>query len=438
MPAVNDRFFVEAVRPYCWFAALLLFLSYVIGLWFTLRTHAAVIWSTELDEKKVQLPPGPSGSITHQQSQAFHNPAAKQRDNGSIKGSISRNDIRESQLYRRILDQSLNQVGINNRNAEDSRQPSVSRNAQRDRSPQTPHLVPPKSSGDESTAVADNASQRSIHVAGLSVEDNVNLVRQVAEIAATAAAVAARDATTAPRKTSFNARTAAHHSRRSTAPGAATYNAPDDETGMTGTIPQGESGGHDAPNWSRLKSSIILLGATVLYAVIAEILVNTVDVVLESVDIDEKFLGITLFALVPNTTEFLVSLRSPGSGSLADRSYAERHIFRYEWQYRSFHGNRISVRIASLSTSDSRSRLVQCILWWIHGSTGCYRPHFCVRHHPGIHYYRARANNPQPYLPSMGYGMHRNSRDVHVVTDDSRSRSSCASSCSAMSTAKEK
>jgi len=67
------------------------------------------------------------------------------------------------------------------------------------------------------------------------------------------------------------------------------------------------SGGHDAPNWSRTKSSIILMGATILYALIAEILVNTVDVVLEGVAIDEKFLGITLFALVPNTTEFLVS-----------------------------------------------------------------------------------------------------------------------------------
>jgi Ca2+:H+ antiporter len=73
------------------------------------------------------------------------------------------------------------------------------------------------------------------------------------------------------------------------------------------------SGGHDAPNWSRLKSSIILMGATVLYAVIAEILVDTVDVVLESFEIDEKFLGITLFALVPNTTEFLVRIVGPSS-----------------------------------------------------------------------------------------------------------------------------
>jgi Ca2+:H+ antiporter len=68
------------------------------------------------------------------------------------------------------------------------------------------------------------------------------------------------------------------------------------------------AGGHDAPNWSRTKSSVILLTATIAYAIIAEILVNTVDVVLEGSNIDEKFLGITLFALVPNTTEFLVSI----------------------------------------------------------------------------------------------------------------------------------
>ena len=70
------------------------------------------------------------------------------------------------------------------------------------------------------------------------------------------------------------------------------------------------AGGHDAPNWSRTKSSIILLTATIAYAIIAEILVNTVDVVLEGSNIDEKFLGITLFALVPNTTEFLVRIQN--------------------------------------------------------------------------------------------------------------------------------
>ncbi len=339
-------------------------------MWFTLRTHAAVIWNTDLDEKKIQLPPGPGGNITHQSAQAYYNAAAKQKSNGSIKGSVGRNEIRDSQLYKRILDQSLNQVGMSPRNAEESRQPSVSNNAQRDQSPQTPHLVPPKSSGGESTAIADNASQRSIHIPGLSEDDNVNLVRQVAEMAATAAAVAARDATAAPRKTSASARTAVHHSRHGTAPGSASVHDLYEEAAMAGTVPPGESGGHDAPNWSRLKSSIILLGATLLYAVIAEILVNTVDVVLESVDIDEKFLGITLFALVPNTTEFLVSLCNPGYGVLTDARLAECYILRYERQYRSFHGDWISVRIASLSASDSCTCLVQCVLWRIYRSTG--------------------------------------------------------------------
>jgi hypothetical protein len=38
---------------------------------------------------------------------------------------------------------------------------------------------------------------------------------------------------------------------------------------------------------------------------LAEILVDVVDVVLDGSGIPEKFLGVTLFALVPNTTEFM-------------------------------------------------------------------------------------------------------------------------------------
>ncbi|KAL1835075.1 hypothetical protein VTK73DRAFT_6314 [Phialemonium thermophilum] len=59
------------------------------------------------------------------------------------------------------------------------------------------------------------------------------------------------------------------------------------------------------------------MSATVLYAIIAEILVDTVDVVLEGFAIDEKFLGITLFALVPNTTEFLNAISFAMNGNIA-------------------------------------------------------------------------------------------------------------------------
>ena len=157
----------------------------------------------------------------------------------------------------------------------------------------------------------DDASQRSVQIIGLSEEENINLVRQVAEMAATAATVAARDATRTPRKTSAVAQTAAHQAHRpSTNRTATTYRDDNDEAVAAEAMTGIGDGGHDAPNWSRLKSAVILLGATLLYAVIAEILVDTVDVVLESVEIDEKFLGITLFALVPNTTEFLVRLIS--------------------------------------------------------------------------------------------------------------------------------
>lgn len=76
-------------------------------------------------------------------------------------------------------------------------------------------------------------------------------------------------------------------------------------------------GGHDAPNWSRTKSTVILLGATLLYAVIAEILVDNVDVVLEGTNISAKFLGVTVFALVPNTTEFLNAISFAMNGNVS-------------------------------------------------------------------------------------------------------------------------
>lgn len=66
-----------------------------------------------------------------------------------------------------------------------------------------------------------------------------------------------------------------------------------------------EGAGHDSPNWGKIKSFIILFGCTLLYSIIAEVLVDTVDEVMKDSPLDEKFLGLTLFALVPNITEFM-------------------------------------------------------------------------------------------------------------------------------------
>jgi Ca2+:H+ antiporter len=289
IPTVNDRFFEEAVKPYSWFSAVLLFVSYLIGLWFTLRTHAAVIWN-ESEEKKVpNAAVGPAGVI-----QSSH--AIARKTSATNISSASPHAVRDSQLYKRILGQSLKQIGLDPTQNEDG-QRSTFEDGTSSLENSVPHLVPPKDS---------KAKDAASFIDGLSSEQNEHLVRQVAEVAATAATVAARDAFRSPKLV-----------HGGVTPGGTSHPGKKAPSAPHTVIGEGEThteehdahagGGHDAPNWSRLKSTVILLGATLLYAIIAEILVNTVDVVLENVDIDEKFLGITLFALVPNTTEFLVS-----------------------------------------------------------------------------------------------------------------------------------
>ena len=61
----------------------------------------------------------------------------------------------------------------------------------------------------------------------------------------------------------------------------------------------------------------VLLGCTVLYAIIAEILVDVVDVVVKGSGLPEKFIGVTIFALVPNTTEFMNAMSFAINGNIA-------------------------------------------------------------------------------------------------------------------------
>jgi Ca2+:H+ antiporter len=297
-PAINDRFYLEAVRPYCYLAATMLFMSYIIGLWFTLRTHAAVIWNTDADEKKHDDHVTP-----HHTPRPLGNPSA---------ADSTATDIRDSNLYKRILGQSLRQVGHQSRPDEQTRHSSNAAGSNAAKG--TLHLVPPKP-----TTYGTETIGPSISIPGLTDAENNHLAHQVAEIAATAATVAARNVQGHRRGHPAPISTGAPHPPLSISPsglGRTTVVPGHDEVpDQAGTQAGGH--GHDAPNWSRLKSSVILMGATVLYAIIAEILVDTVDVVLESFEIDEKFLGITLFALVPNTTEFLNAISFAMNGNIA-------------------------------------------------------------------------------------------------------------------------
>lgn len=262
-----------------------------------------------MEEKRPLLAPSnvaQNGTVSHQLLHTPHQAASKSHFARNSGGSAGHTSIRDSQLYKKILGQSLKQSGLGTKNPGDSHITSTSSSAPHGSSNHPPFIVPPKHGEGENITFPDHSGQRSTPVAGLSQEENNSLVRTVAEIAATAAAVAARDATRSPLKTSISAHTAAHHSPRPAVPHSTRIPEENDEIIAAEVATHTEGGGHDAPNWSKRKSSIVLLGATLLYAIIAEILVNTVDVVLQSIDIDEKFLGIILFALVPNITEFLV------------------------------------------------------------------------------------------------------------------------------------
>lgn len=74
--------------------------------------------------------------------------------------------------------------------------------------------------------------------------------------------------------------------------------------------------GHDSPNWSKTKSYTVLFACTLFYSIIAEILIETVDLVTENWAVDEKFLGLTLFALVPNITEFMNAISFALNGNI--------------------------------------------------------------------------------------------------------------------------
>lgn len=251
--------------------------------------------------------------------------------NSGAKGSI-----RDSQLYKRILGQSLKQIGLSETNPDEGEQSAETLDSSK-----SPYRVPPR-------AEAKTARRQS----------NDDLVRQVAEVAATAAAVAARDAAR-PKKPAPQQLQRQQTMENQVSKGSADPVKAIIENEDVGLEHAHASGGHDAPNWGRMKSAVVLLVATLLYAIIAEILVKTVDVVLASVDIDEKFLGITLFALVPNTTEFLVSslvsffLFLFLSLSRFSYLWLERNLVCNERQHRPVHGNRLCLCPASLSLASS-------------------------------------------------------------------------------------
>lgn len=231
---IDDPFYQSNVKPLMYFCAIVLLTSYIIGLWFTLRTHSKHIWSTPQHHHE-----GGSG-----------------------------NAHRDSSVYKRLIADMFPSLpgGQRHSSASQAGGPSTTTYA-------------------TSPSVSRIGSHRD-HRPGpimpnLTAEENMHLAHNVAEVAAAAATLAVQN----QRRNHY-------------------------DFGP-------EQGGHETPNWSRSKSAVVLLTCTALYAIIAEILIDCVDVVLQNVQIDEKLLGLTLFALVPNTTEFMNAMSFAMQGNIA-------------------------------------------------------------------------------------------------------------------------
>lgn len=210
-----DKLYNDYLKPYTIYCSVVLFLAYCIGLLFTLKTHAALIWSTPVSSEKK--------SETQQQQQS------------TITGNVTPNNAL-------------------------------------------------------SATVSTTPEGRAYSVSGYTPSSK---------------SVAPGDQLAKKRTGKQAQQQQTQHTQQT-------------QTQQTQAQTQvEESGGHDAPNWSRTKSTTILLMATIFYAIIAEILVDVVDAVLVVFSISPKFLGLTIFALVPNTTEFVNAISFAMHGNVA-------------------------------------------------------------------------------------------------------------------------
>ncbi|PVF94628.1 hypothetical protein CPB86DRAFT_788856 [Serendipita vermifera] len=334
---VTDPFYQETVKPLMYFCASILVLSYLIGLWFSLRTHASQIWQNPrqlMEPHPLDLPVGagrmslyhrlirmPSGLPTHRNSESVpRRPDLRRRESagtatttgGSIRGVPATGGLPYSS--------SFNQGPIDGRAQAAAREhqeghpthitlpppsPTLTRKVggalpsgytplvehvnQATRAAVDPMVLPPPTLAVDSSAPGQTRLN-------MTTED---FTRAVA-VAAVSALREGADVVGGARLRASGATSGVYDSHH-----------------VAGGGGHGGHGGHDAPSWSRFTSASVLLSCTLLYAIIAEILVDVVDFVLKGSGIDEKFLGITLFALVPNTTEFMNAMSFALNGNIS-------------------------------------------------------------------------------------------------------------------------
>ncbi|KAF8630869.1 hypothetical protein AX17_005228 [Amanita inopinata Kibby_2008] len=281
---VDDPFYQSTVKDLMYFCAAILLFSYLIGLWFSLRTHASQIWQNPQQLLHTYELPTHGRTSLHQK--LIPSSAQQQPRSGSLNrktcaaANLGCNDLSRSQTPA-SRDGGHTQQGTSTRN-----NPSLSPTFPR-RVSYAPNAAIPSSPTMESV-------DHLVRNAGIQLNSTLT-TEELERVVAAVTASALR-----------------HQEAQGNLPARARSTSVVTDAGE-----HGGGHGHDAPSWSRTTSASVLLGCTALFAIIAELLVDVVDVVLEGSGIDEKFLGVTLFALVPNTTEFMNAMSFALNGNIA-------------------------------------------------------------------------------------------------------------------------
>ncbi|CAH7683394.1 Ca2+:H+ antiporter [Phakopsora pachyrhizi] len=304
---VYENFYQDSVKGLSYYCAALLVLSYLIGLWFSLRTHASQIWQTPAHPHAVEqahhisnaLPaPHPPMSelpdhpdMSHQQRMSMYvrklPEIVKQQLLPHLRTSSNPADRKTSNNGLRTDGSSTSKPNFSSVGSHEVGFSSLPRTLTTEEVQETLQIL--------GMATAEGLSRREHEYSSSQAHPILGNISDHSQVPNSQARSSSKPFSTNPHQSTYNI--------TPTVQNVAT----EDQAG----------GGHDAPNWSRMKSTTVLLSCTFLYAVIAEVLVDVVDVVLDGSGIPEKFLGITLFALVPNTTEFMNAISFAINGNIA-------------------------------------------------------------------------------------------------------------------------
>ncbi|EST09286.1 Protein of unknown function DUF307 [Kalmanozyma brasiliensis GHG001] len=288
VPPATDPFFQQNVRGLMYTCTVILVLSYGVGLWFSLRTHASQIWQNPL--------PAQPGVATNQATLA-HLPSAQR-----------------ASMYKRLVPAAVMQQLLPTAHPTGGERGAQGQSSAVSGSGSAPGTIKGPSTHARQGTDATSNEPRPLQLPGHFSQEEYDRA-----VALTASAF--HNVLQQHHDDAGNAAGERNHLRHPAPPQSHPHGQHGKHVSMHEDPSAGDesegSGGHDAPSWSRGTSLTVLLSCTVLYAIIAEILVDVVDVVLDGSGIDEKFLGITLFALVPNTTEFMNAMSFAINGNIA-------------------------------------------------------------------------------------------------------------------------